>query len=259
VKGKPIQGFLNLIPQEEITAIVGCQPQVLGLIRPSRQALGKSSGGKYYITLVTKRGIIKKTGLEEFLNVRRSGLVAVKLKKDDTLRAAAVTPAESEIIIVSRLGQAIRFPEKQARTLARARGGVGGMRLRADDEVVGLGIIKPETRNKRQETRDKKQETRDQKLLVLTENGFGKLIEVKLFRVQRRGGRGIKAAKVTEKTGRLIAAEVVSSETEIFAASAKGQTIRTSLQAVPTLGRAAQGVRIMKVAEGDRLQALTTL
>lgn len=233
-RGKPIQNFLSLLSEEEVTAVIGYNSK-----KPAQD----------YLILATKNGILKKTSLEEFKNVRRGGMVAIRLKKDDSLKWVEFSSGKDEIILVSSRGQAIRFPEIQVRPMGRASAGVLGMRLRSADVLVGMGVI----------TGDQRSKIKDQRLLVVTKNGYGKQTPLASYKIQRRGGIGIKTSRVTEKTGPVIAAKLIADQTELIAVSQKGQAIRMELKTIPVLGRATQGVRLMKLASGDALVAITAI
>ncbi len=204
--------------------------------------------------MVTKDGIIKKTALEEFNNVRRSGLIAIKLKKDDLLRRVCKSTGEDEIILVTKKGQSIRFKEKQIRPLGRTAAGVKGMKLKGNDEVVGVDVIRsleiPKTSAKKQDLK----KGRGNYLLVVAENGYGKRTDLKEYRLQGRGGTGIKTAKITPKTGELVASKALTEEEEdLIVISQRGQVIRTNIASIPKLSRSTQGVKIMKLEESDKV------
>lgn len=235
-KGKSIFNFLPLGQKEHITSILEVQKSKEG-----------ESGG--YIVMVTKEGIMKKVDASLFDNVRKSGLIALTLKAGDALRFAKISGGLDEVILVSRKGQAIRFSEKDIRSMGRIAAGVRAMRLKKEDEVVGMDIIQ-----------NSKLKTQNLKLLAVTERGYGKHSLLKQFKKQRRGGSGIKCAKITSKTGEIIGAYVVAEdEEELVAISRKGQVIRTPLSSIPTLGRQTQGVRIMRLDTGDAVASITTL
>jgi len=222
-KGRAIQNFLELPADENVTAIVNYSAK-----GPKRA----------FLMMATKQGVIKKTPLEDFENIRRTGIIAISLKKGDSLKWARLTGGAEQAILVTRQGQSIRFDEKQVRPMGRTAGGVRAIKLKKqNDEVAGFDIIKEG----------------ESLLLAVMENGFAKQTSIKEYKTQRRGGSGIKAAEVTAKTGMVVSAHIVTSETEIFALSAKGQMIRTELSTVRKTGRAAQGVRIMNLKSGDRL------
>ncbi len=222
-KGKAIQNFLELPADEAVNAIV------------NYSAKGEK---KKYLMMATRQGVIKKTPLEDFENIRRTGIIAIKLKKGDQLKWAKLTSGGDQVVLATRQGQSIRFEEKQVRPMGRGASGVRAIKLKKqNDEVAGFDIIKGGTG----------------KLLVVMENGFAKQTPLVEYKTQSRGGSGIKTAEITPKTGPLTSAHVVSDEKEVFALSAKGQMIRTELGTVRTTGRAAQGVRIMNLKPGDRL------
>ncbi len=234
-KGKAIFNFISIGTDENVTSFL---------------AVEKSNRGKAgFIVMATKQGVIKKVDALSFENVRRSGLIAINLRKDDELRWAKLSQGADELILATRKGQAIRFSEKDVRPMGRTAAGVRAVRLRKGDEVVGMDVI--------ESTKSKAQ---NPKLLVVTENGFGKQALIKQFKRQRRGGSGIKCAKITSKTGNVIGTEIVGKdEQELIAISRKGQVIRTQLASIPTLGRATQGVRIMRLDGGDAVASITTL
>jgi len=238
-RGQAIVNFLQLAPGERVTALVPTQESLKNMKKNNGDALEDN-----FLVMATKNGIIKKTEINDFANVRRSGLIAITLKKGDELRWAKATSGQDEMILVTTKGQSIHFKEKDVRPMGRSASGVRGILLKRDDELVGMEVIgaKWKSQNAKME------------LLVVTENGYGKKTDLKQFKVQHRGGSGIKAAQVTSKTGKLVIAEILEpDEQDLIAMSAKGQTIRTSLASVSTLGRATQGVRIMKLEPGDKV------
>ncbi len=196
--------------------------------------------------MATKKGIIKKVETESFKDVRRNGIVAIRLEKGDELKFAELVSKGDYITLASKKGQSINFKESDVRPMGRTAGGVRGMKLKPGDELVGAGVIKP---------KDKAQF-----LMIMSEKGFGKRTDIKNYRLQKRGGSGIKTSKVTKKTGELMIAKVINPEyEEIIAISQKGQVIRTAISEIPNLGRQTQGVRIMKLKEGDSIASLTCL
>lgn len=234
-KGQAIVNFLQLAPEEKISAIL------------SAKELGE--GAFKYLVMVTRSGIIKKVELKDFENVRRSGLIAIKLKDGDCLEWVRPSTGNDEIILVTAGGQAIRFKEKNIRPMGRVAAGVRGVRLKGKDEVVGMDVVDPSLVAKNLLD-----------LLVVTENGFGKRTNLKNYKVQGRGGSGIKTAKVTPKTGKIISAQVASSkdERDLIAISKFGQVIRIPFKSISVLGRATQGVRIMRFKEADDRVASVT-
>ena len=236
-KGRAIFNFLSLSSEERVSSILAVPKTKKG-----------EKGG--FAVMVTKDGIIKKVDASSFENVRRSGLIAITLKKDDTLRWAKLTGGGDELILVTKRGQAIRFAEKDIRAMGRQAAGVHAVRLKKGDEVVGMNAIAESTKHKLQST----------KLLVVMENGYGKQTLIKNYKKQKRGGSGIKTAKVTPKTGAVVGAAIVGEEEEeLIAISRKGQVIRTTLSTIPILGRATQGVRIMRLDSGESVASITTL
>ena len=233
-KGRGLLNFLEISPQEKILSLM---------------PLGKADQGFIkYLIITTKDGIIKKTALEEFENVRRSGLIAITLKKGDALRKVSKTTGEDEIILVTKKGQSIRFKEKEIRPMGRAAAGIRGIKLKKADEVVGMDVVDV-----------KHQQGKKQYLLVVTENGFGKRTDLREYRLQGRGGLGIKTAQITSKTGDLVASKVLTTEEDLIVISQKGQVIRAAISSISKLSRVTQGVRIMKLGEGDQVASATCI
>ena len=231
-RGKSVMNFLPLGPEEIITSVLTVPKSV------------KSKTGG--VLLVTRRGVTKKVALQSFADVRRSGIIAIKLDDNDALVSAQIVGAGDEVILGSRRGQAIRFRESDVRAMGRTAGGVRGIKLGRGDEVVGASVIRPEAKGNN--------------FLVMTARGYGKMTRLKEYKTQKRGGSGIKTAQLNPKTGDLIDGKVIDGpETEIVAISKQGQVIRTRLAEIPTLGRQTQGVRIMRLRDGDALASLTLL
>ncbi|MDP2842324.1 MAG: DNA gyrase C-terminal beta-propeller domain-containing protein, partial [Acetobacterium sp.] len=230
-KGRGLLNFLEVSSEEKVLSII---------------SLGKEDEtlGTKFLIMGTRNGIIKKTSLEEFENVRRSGLIAINLKKGDLLKKVAKSTGEDEIILVTKKGQTVRFREKEIRVMGRTAAGIRGVRLKKGDEVVGMDVI--QTKNEKLKTKNY--------LLVVTENGYGKRTDLREYRIQGRGGSGIKAAQITPKTGNLAASKVLGTDEEdLIVISQRGQVIRTEISLIPKLSRPTQGVRIMKLEEGDRV------
>lgn len=235
-KGKLVQNFLEIPDNEKISAVV------------SYPELVKSE--EMYLVMVTKQGIMKKTDIKNFLNVRRSGIIGLTLKQDDSLRWVKLSSGKDEFLIATERGQAIRFREKDIRPMSRSASGVRAIRLRKSDFVAGCDIIQ----------RKDSGSLKDLRLLTVTELGFGKQTPVGEYKVQKRGGSGIKTAKITEKTGRLIGAHIVNSEIEeVLAFSSKGQVLKTPLKNIREASRATQGVRIMNLEKNDSLIGIVSL
>ena len=225
-KGVAAVNLLQMQPEEKITSI----------IRHEKDA--KDDG---YLFMATIKGTIKKTPLKDYANIRTNGLIAIKLDDGDELRWIQKTTGENDVIISTSAGQAIRFNEKDARPMGRAARGVRGVRLRPNDSVVGMDIVADDNR----------------RLLVVSQNGYGKATKVANFPAHKRGGIGIKAAVVTAKTGPIVAVRTLEENaSEVLMISNQGQAIRVGLKDIPTLGRTTQGVRIMKLRDGDAVSSL---
>ncbi|MEK7099139.1 MAG: DNA gyrase subunit A [Patescibacteria group bacterium] len=234
-KGKAIFNFLSLSTTERVTSLLAVP-----------KATKKES---FYVVMVTKDGVIKKVEADSFGTVRKNGLIAMTLHGSDVLRWAKLTSGKDEMILVSKKGQAIRFRESDIRPMGRTAAGVRSIRLGKGDEVVGMDVIEAQ-----------KQNIKSQNLLVVMEHGYGKQTGLGQYKIQKRGGSGIKTAKVTPKTGAVVSAYIVGGEEEeMIAISRKGQVIRTELKAIPSLSRSTQGVRIMRMEEGDAVASITTL
>ena len=234
-KGKAMFNFLSLGQTEHVTSLLAVP-----------KAKKKES---FYVVMVTKEGIIKKVEADSFGAVRKNGLIAMALHGGDVLRWAKLTSGKHEMILVSKKGQAIRFRESEIRPMGRAAAGVRSIRLGKGDEVVGMDVIEKE-----------KVKTQNSKLLVIMEHGYGKQTSLGQYKIQKRGGSGIKTAKVTPKTGAVVSAQIVGGTAEeMIAISRKGQVIRTEIGAIPSLSRSTQGVRIMRLPEGDAVASITTL
>jgi DNA gyrase subunit A len=234
-KGQAIVNFLQLPGDEKVTS-------VLPLDKISKNS---------FLFFATEKGVVKKVALDEFSNVRRSGLIAIKIKDDDALIWAKPTSGKDEIQLITANGQAIRFKESDVRSMGRGASGVMGIRLKKGDNVVGMGVIPP----------DKEQVKKYQVVSVMA-NGYGKRTPISLYKVQSRGGTGIKTAKITSKTGALTNAYVLSSEhmadRDILIISEKGQVIRLPFKSVNELGRDTQGVRLMRFKEENDSVACVT-
>ncbi len=231
-KGKAIANFLSLAGDEKVTSVL---------------AIPKGKKGEAnFVILVTEEGVIKKVAAKDFEDVRRSGIKAINLQKKDTLRWARLAAPGDETILSTKRGQAVRFKEKDLRPMGRAAQGVRGIRLKKNDSVVGMDVIPKENKTLT--------------ILSVSELGYGKKTEVSQYRIQKRGGSGIKTVKITPKTGSLVSAQVITEEKEeLIAISKKGQVIRIPLSQVPSLSRATQGVRVMKLDAGDKVASVTLL
>jgi DNA gyrase subunit A len=237
-KGKAIHNFLEIPTDENISAIINYKEE------------RKKGEAENYLTMATRNGLIKKTPLKDFTNIRRTGIIAIALKKGDLLKGVRLSGGKDQIMLATEKGQSIRFKESQIRSMGRTAAGIRAMRLKKDDHIAGFDIITGEAIAHKLE---------GLRLLIVMSNGFGKQTALKEYKVQNRGGSGIRTANVTPKTGTVIVAQIVSEEKEIFALSAKGQVIRTALSGVRATGRAAQGVRIMNLKSGDRLAGVVVI
>lgn len=225
-KGVAAVNLLQLQPEEKITSII-------------RHAKDESDEG--FLFMATTKGTIKKTPLTDYANIRTNGLIAIKLDDGDELRWIKKTSGKNDVIISTSAGQAVRFNESDARPMGRAARGVRGVRLRPNDRVVGMDVVTDD----------------EQKLLVMSCNGYGKITKSANFPSHKRGGVGIKAAVVTAKTGPIVDVRTLEPDTgEVLMISNRGQTIRVGLKDIPTLGRTTQGVRIMKLSDGDAVSSL---
>lgn len=231
-RGKSIMNFLPLAGTERVTSILPMPKAVKNM--------------KVSLVMITKRGIIKKVDSQSFKDVRRNGLIAIKIKDGDELLSTFFAEKGDEVILASSAGQSIRFKESDVREMGRSAGGVKAMTLKKGDELVGAHVIKAGAG--------------DGEFLVMSTNGYGKKTKLKEYKTQKRGGSGIKTMKITAKTGKLMVGSVVNAEKkEIIAMSKKSQVVRVVLESVPSLGRQTQGVRIMKLREGDGIASLTCL
>lgn len=223
-KGTAAVNLLNMHPDEKVTAII---------------KQGENPDG--YLFMATKKGTIKKTAVKEYLNIRANGLVTIKLDPGDELKWIQETTGANDVVISTSAGQAMRFNEQDVRSMGRAARGVRGIRLRPKDEIVGMDVI----------------HDRGQKLLVMSANGYGKATLAEQFPAHKRGGVGIRVAGVTTKTGPIVAVHTLDpAAKEVIMMSTKGIAIRVAVADIPTLGRAAQGVRIMKMNDGDTVASI---
>lgn len=234
-KGQALVNFLQLAPNEKVSGIL---------------STADASAYKFLI-MVTNKGTIKKSAISDFGNVRRSGIIALKLKSDDMLEWVRSSSGKDDIIVATSQGQAIRFKESDIRAMGRTAGGVRGMRLKSNDSIVGMDVAAPELI---------KQKVLE--LLVISENGLGKRTEISEYKVQGRGGSGIKTMNITDKTGKLINARIINTadDQDLLLISVKGQVVRTPIKNISSLGRATQGVRVMRFKEeGDHVANIALL
>lgn len=229
-KGKGIMNFLEISPSDKILSIL---------------ALNKNEDANGYLIMTTKNGVTKKTKLKEFENVRRNGLIAINLKPSDLLCEVERINKGDDILLATQKGMSIRFNESDVRAMGRQASGVRGIRLKTDDKVVGMVFIS--------------KENQDAGLLVLSENGYGKITQISDYKIQKRGGAGVKISKVTKKTGEIVKPQIITNQEDLIVISQKGQTIRTKISSIPKLGRDTQGVKIMRLKAEDKVVSATTL
>jgi len=231
-KGKSVMNFLPLSEGERITSIL-----------PMPKEIKKSDAS---LMMVTKNGVAKKCKASSFHDVRISGIIAIKLDDGDALVSAQFVSAKDTVIVVSAKGQSIHFKESDIREMGRTAMGVRAMKLKKGDSIISAETISHQVNNAR--------------VMVISEKGYGKCTDIDEYKVQKRGGSGIKTAKVTAKTGELMNAKVFTSDdAEVVAISKKSQVIRIDAKEIPTLGRQTQGVRIMKLRDGDSIASLICL
>ncbi len=236
-KGQAIINLINIESDETIQSVIN---------------LPKDQMDKGYLLMVTRQGTIKKTATAEFANVRSNGIIALKLDQGDQLVWVKQTSGSDQIALVSNGAQAINFKEKDARPLGRAARGVRGINLKKDDFVVGMAVFKPE----RSKDHSKRKFFND--LLIVTEKGLGKRTSIGDFPVQKRGGKGVRVAKISDKTGKIVSANMVIESMEtVILTSKKAQVIKLPLKNIKRLGRATQGVILMRFAKpGDSVAAV---
>lgn len=230
-RGKSIQNFLSLSPDEKVTSIL-----------PMPKEVKKGSG--LSLMLITRDGVGKRVGIDSFKDVRRSGIISISLDAGDELISASFVEPKDTVILISSDAQSIRFAVEDIREMGRSAGGVRAMKVDKGAYIVGAIPVKAGSKDAAE-------------LLTVSAKGYGKKTSLDEYKVQGRGGSGIKTFKVTEKTGDLIAAQVVTEEIEeVVAISKKSQVIRCELKEIPNLGRDTQGVRVMKLREGDSLASV---
>ena len=225
-KGTAIINLLQLEQEEKITAVI----QVKGF-DPDR-----------YLFMATRKGIVKKTSLSEFSNLRKNGLNAINLDDDDDLMGVKFTDGESYLMLGTKLGKAIAFSEDDVRAMGRMARGVKGITLSDGDEVVGMDIL-----------------VRNAEVLTVTECGYGKRTSTEEYRAQTRGGKGLINMKVTEKTGQVVGIKVVRPEHELMLITTDGIVIRTNVSDISVISRNTQGVKLMTTAENDKVASMATL
>lgn len=224
-KGVALVNLLQLQPEETVSSVIN---------------VSKSMSSDVNLFMCTVRGVVKKTPFEQYKNVRSSGLISINLDEGDELKWIRMTDGKNEIVISTSQGQAIRFHEKDVRPMGRVSRGVRGIRLRTDDQVIGMDVVQEGS-----------------SIFVISQFGYGKRTKVSQFTPHARGGVGIRSAVVNTKTGKLVGVKTLVDETqEVIILSAQGQAIRLGLKDIPELGRATQGVRIMRLNDKDQVISL---
>jgi len=230
-KGRAIQNVLNIAPEDKVKAYINV-----------KNLNDEEYINNNYIIMATKKGIVKKTALEQYSRPRQNGVNAITIREDDSLIEAKLTNGKSDIILASREGKAIRFNEKDVRAIGRTGTGVRGITLSyKDDEVIGMVWI----------------EEIDEEILVVSENGYGKRSNTDAYRTIKRGGKGVKTFNINEKTGKLISIRGVSESSQIMIINRSGITIRLKIADIRITGRATQGVKLLNLRKNDSIAAVT--
>ena len=219
-KGIPLVNVINLQDDEKLSSIC---------------PINNFDDENTYLLFVTKQGIVKRTNVQLFKNIRTSGIIAINLNEGDELLSVLITHGNSDIILGASNGKAIRFPESDMRDISRTAIGVRGMKLAEGEELVGVGLINSE----------------EDEILVLTEKGYGKRSLASEYRCQGRGGQGVKSLNVTDKNGKMVALKVVSGDEDIIATTNRGMVIRCHIKGISQTGRATQGVIVMRIANNQ--------
>ena len=232
-KGRAIQNVIQIEPGDKVRAYINV-----------KNIADKEFVENNYLVMCTKRGIIKKTTLEDYSRPRTNGVKAIVIREGDQLLEVKLTSGNAEIMIASREGRAIRFNESTVRPMGRVSSGVRAISIEDDNEVIGMIAIEPESQ---------------QDVLVLSENGFGKRTDLEEYRVTNRGGKGVKTINITEKTGDLISIQAVTDDNDLMIINRSGLTIRTSVDQIRVAGRATQGVKVIDLREGDAIASVTAV
>ena len=223
-RGVPVVNVIPLTDREHVNAVVAV---------PDLGVEGR------YLVLATRKGLVKRVTVDQISNVRRAGLIIMNLREDDELVTSRLATEEDDVMMVTRQGQSIRFALSEITPRLRAAGGVKGMELLARDVVIAMDVVVPNS-----------------KLLVISRKGYGKLTDLNRYRPQGRGGQGVKTLKVTRKTGQVAAAQVITDSDELYVVSSKAKVLRTNLSEIRSTGRAAQGVTIFKLDQGDSVASI---
>lgn len=217
-RGTPIINLIQIEQGESINAVIPVE----------------NFDSDNYLFFATRQGVVKKTPLEDYVNIRKGGLIAINLREDDSLIEVKLTDGQQEIIMGTAQGMSIRFKESDVRSMGRSATGVKGITLDDNDEVIGMDVVDQEL-----------------DILIVTTKGYGKRTPASDYRSQTRGGKGIKTINITEKNGPVVALKVVKSEEDLMIITASGTIIRTSMEGISTMGRYAQGVKLINIREDD--------
>ena len=232
-KGRAIQNVIQIDPGDKVRAYINV-----------KKLSDKEFIENNYIVMCTKRGIIKKTTLEQYSRPRTNGVNAIVIREGDQLLEVKLTSGNAEIMIAAREGKAIRFNEATVRPMGRVSSGVRAISIEDDNEVVGMICIEPDAK---------------QDVLVLSENGYGKRTDLDEYRITNRGGKGVKTINITEKTGQLISIQAVTDDNDLMIINRSGLTIRTSASQISRSGRATQGVKVINLRDGDAIASVTAV
>ena len=232
-KGRAIQNVIQIEPGDKVRAYINV-----------KNLNDKEFVENNYLVMCTKRGIIKKTTLEDYSRPRTNGVKAIVIREGDQLLEVKLTSGNAEIMIAAREGRAIRFNESTVRPMGRVSSGVRAISIEDDNEVIGMIAIEPDSR---------------EDVLVLSENGYGKRTDLDEYRITNRGGKGVKTINVTEKTGQLISIQAVTDDNDLMIINRSGLTIRTAADQIRVAGRATQGVRVINIREGDSIASVTAV
>ena len=232
-KGRAIQNVIQIEPGDKVRAYINV-----------KNLNDKEFVENNYLIMCTKRGIVKKTTLEDYSRPRTNGVKAIVIREGDELLEVKLTSGNAEIMIAAREGRAIRFNESTVRPMGRVSSGVRAISIDDDNEVIGMIAIEPDSK---------------EDVLVLSENGYGKRTDLDEYRITNRGGKGVKTINVTEKTGKLISIQAVTDDNDLMIINRSGLTIRTSADQIRVAGRATQGVRVINLREGDSIASVTAV
>ena len=232
-KGRAIQNVIQIEPGDKVRAYINI-----------KNLNDKEFVENNYLVMCTKRGIIKKTTLEDYSRPRTNGVKAIVIREEDQLLEVKLTSGNAEIMIAAREGRAIRFNESTVRPMGRVSSGVRAISIEDNDEVIGMIAIEPDSK---------------EDVLVLSENGFGKRTDLDEYRITNRGGKGVKTINITEKTGQLISIQAVTDDNDLMIINRSGLTIRTSADQIRVAGRATQGVKVINLREGDAIASVTAV